>query len=722
MKRLLLITAAFVGLGSAAVAQPNLVLTEQGVEAIRQAEDLPPLFEGALAEAQRRLERSFEEGVVVPVPKDPGGGYTHERHKENYKIVHDAGILYQLTGEGRYLQQAERLLLAYADMYNGLPLHPEQKNQAPGRLFWQGLNEAVWLVYVIQGYDAIRDDLSPVSRERIETELLRPVAEFLSTGSRRTFQRIHNHGTWSAAAVGMTGYALDDPELVERALLGLDGDGEAGFLAQLDQLFSPDGYYTEGPYYQRYALMPFVLFGQAIEANEPERGIFERGDGVLLKAITATIQQSYAGRFFPINDAIREKGLDTQELVYGVAAAYELTGDRGLLSIADFQGAVVLTGAGLAVARDLEAGLASDFDYASQLLRDGPDGDQGGLGILRMGEGPLAQTLVAKHTGQGLGHGHFDKLALIWYDAGREILADYGAARFLNVPSKDGGRYLPENTSWAKQSIAHNTVVVGEASHFGGDWRRGQESWPTVHVFEPGERLSVVSASIADAYPDTNLQRTTFQVQAGDDRAPIVIDIVDVVAPAATAIDLPFYFNGQLTDSSVAIERPATSLLAMGADHGYQHLWVEGEAQTAARRARFTWLAENRFYSYHSLVSEDADIRLVRTGANDPQFNLRSEQGIIMRLGDAASARFISIFEPHGIYDPAQEFTVASEPDIQTIETASSDGASLIKLTFLDGSSFVLGVANDPTSTARHHINHEGRSYRWRGFHKAFWE
>ena len=112
----------------------------------------------------------------------------------------------------------------------------------------------------------------------------------------------------------MAGYVLNEQDWVEQALLGLDQSGEAGFLRQLDELFSPDGYYAEGPYYQRYALMPFVLFAQAIEKNEPERGIFKYRDGVLLKAVYATVQQSYAGRFFPINDAIREKGLNTVEL------------------------------------------------------------------------------------------------------------------------------------------------------------------------------------------------------------------------------------------------------------------------------------------------------------------------------------------------------------------------------------------------------------------------
>jgi oligo-alginate lyase len=106
--------------------------------------------------------------------------------------------------------------------------------------------------------EEIIDTLEPGQRSTIEHGILRPLADFISVQSPETFDRIHNHGTWAVAAVGMTGYAIGDDEYVQKALYGLNRDGKSGFIKQLDQLFSPDGYYTEGPYYQRYALMPFI--------------------------------------------------------------------------------------------------------------------------------------------------------------------------------------------------------------------------------------------------------------------------------------------------------------------------------------------------------------------------------------------------------------------------------------------------------------------------------
>src|SRR3546814_12792758 len=100
------------------------------------------------------------------------------------------------------------------------------------------------------------------------------MARFLSDGSPQVINRIHNHATWAAAGVGLSGYLLGDRDLVDKALLGLDKSGQAGFLRQLDLLFSPAGYYAQGPYYQRYALQPFFFFAAAIAATDTAPKLF----------------------------------------------------------------------------------------------------------------------------------------------------------------------------------------------------------------------------------------------------------------------------------------------------------------------------------------------------------------------------------------------------------------------------------------------------------------
>lgn len=712
------------GVGDAQAApkqtpRPSLILTSEGVAAIKASKSAP-LFQAAQSEAVSRVEKSLAEGVIVPIPKDPGGGYTHERHKENYKVIHDAGLLYQLTGEAKYLEHAKALLLAYADIYTDLPLHPAKKNQNPGKLFWQNLNESVWLVYTVQGFDAIAGALTDADRVRIENDLLRPAADFLSVESPTTFRKIHNHGTWAAAAVGMTGYALRDEALVNRAALGLDGDGSSGFLAQLDQLFSPDGYYTEGPYYQRYALMPFVVFAQAIENNEPDREIFKRRGGILLKAIDATIQQSYAGKFFPINDAIKSKGLDTQELIYAVASAYAVTGREDLLSIARYQGKTVLSGPGMAIAKAAATSGDVEFNFRSMLLRDGAQGDQGALAILRMGKDKtsdeLAQTVLAKNTSQGFGHGHFDKLAITLFDEGHEILSDYGAARFLNVPTKAGGRYLPENNSWAKQSIAHNTLVVNETSQFGGDWRVSQKYWPTQRYFKATDTVNVVSADLEDAYPGIRLSRTVVQFTSDKVSAPIVLDILRGEAETPATFDLPFYVQADLVNFEGTLEKSRNYLAPLGNTDGYQHLWVEGVGAPKDDTIEISWLKDERFYTLHALAPKNTQPVFVRLGANDPDFSLRPEPGVILRAPRATSATFVSVFEPHGVYNTTEEFTIGSETQFSDIEHVSKGGKDLVILSLQAGGKIAVAISHDAKDSTKHKMTHDGRSYRWSGF------
>ncbi|MCW8926225.1 MAG: heparinase II/III family protein [Xanthomonadales bacterium] len=706
----------------AGTERPRLLMSADDVALIKASPALPGEFSRAVENAKKSVEPFLQALPDIPFPKDAGGGYTHEQHKRNSVLILNAGILYQLTGEEAHAKLVRDMLTAYADMYPALPEHPEKKNQAPGKLFWQSLNEAVWLVTSIQGYDAVYATLSDAERDHIENELFRPMVSFLSDQAPQTFDRIHNHGTWAVAAVGMTGYVLDEPEWVEKALYGLKKDGSAGFVRQMDELFSPDGYYSEGPYYQRYALMPFMLFAKVIERNEPERKIFEHRDGILLKAVDTAIQLSYGGYFFPVNDAIKDKGLDTIELCYGVSIAFALTGDTGLLPIADYQGRVVLTGDGFRLAQALEAGRAEPFEFRSMQLRDGPDGDRGALAILRTSSEPGHQALVFKATGQGLGHGHFDRLAWLFYDNGREVIPDYGAARFLNVVEKDGGRYLAENKTWAKQSIAHNTLVVDQTSHFGGDWRKGEEIPTEPLVFDRGDNLDITAARMPGAYEGVSFTRSMALLKGEQFAKPVVLDVLKVTAEDPHQYDLPLYFKGQLTYVSHLLEAATKTMRALGGDHGYQHLWLRATAKVAAGETlRVTWINASRFYSYTVLARAPMEALFVETGANDPDFNLRREQGLILRVKDASDYTFVSLLEPHGEYNGSREFTVASASLIKDFSAHAADGLDLVHITSA-GVKTSVALSHDADPTNAHAIEGDGKNYRWVGYYHLFEE
>lgn len=719
----LLLTVAAVTVAEARNAHPRLLLSPDDVELISRTSPLPAGFDVAVQAAKKNVDRYLEELPDVPVPKDAGGGYTHEQHKRNSDTIQNAGFLYQISGDKAYANLARDILLEYAKLYPMLGDHPQQKNQSPGQLFWQSLNEAVWLVTSIQGYDAIYKELSKAERAEIENNLLRPMVSFISDEAPQTFDRIHNHGTWAVAAVGMTGYVLGDKDYVEKALYGLKRDGSAGFMKQLDLLFSPDGFYSEGPYYQRYALMPFLLFSKVIERNDPKKKIFEYRDGVLLKAVNTVIQLSYGGYFFPLNDALKDKGLDTRELCYGVAIVYGLTGDARLLSIAEAQNRIVLTGDGFRLSQAIESGKAEPFAFESMQFSDGPNGKQGVLGILRNGYGPKDQAIVFKATGQGLGHGHFDKLSWQFYDNGNEIVTDYGAARFLNVEEKDGGRYLPENKTWAKQTVAHNTLVVDETSHFDGDWKVSQKYYPTPLLFKSDEEAGIVAARMEDAYKGVVFNRALVMLKNKSFEKPVVLDVSKVESAATHQYDLPLHFNGHITNVSHPLEASTESMTALGEKNGYQHLWLRAKSTVAAGELfQVTWIKENRFYTWSVLAGAEMEVLFTQTGANDPDFNLRTESGIILRVKGAGNHTFVSLLEPHGEYNGSREFTTSSASNIAELGHFSESASDIVRITTRTGSVVALELLWSPDNRKSHPVSVGLSKLDWQGSYHLFEE
>ena len=678
-----------------------------------QAADFAATQKAAEARITSLIGKPFE----IPVPKDAGGGYTHEKHKENAQLIYQAGQLYLLTGKKAYARFAEDFMVAYADVYPEWGTHPARKEQGPGRMFWQSLNESWWLVHVAQAYDAIQSVMNAKKRQHVETNLLRNMSEFLSEGQPGTFNRVHNHGTWATAAVGITGYALGDKDYVEKSLFGLDKSGEVGgFLKQMDTLFSPDGYYNEGPYYQRYALMPFVLFGQAIEENEPERKIFAYRDGILEKAIYTTLHLNYNGLFLPINDAIKDKGIATTELLYGVSIAYKLTGDKGLLSVAEAQGKYVLTPESRKVSRDLKAGKAEPFDYRSIRLSDGYDGKMGALDILRASKDPQGLVAVAKNTTQIYNtHHHFDQLGLLVFDSGHPILRDYGAARFLNIVAKYGGHYLRENNSYAKQSVAHNVLVVDRENQFKGDHKLAKRKAPTIDAFVTKPGLDITSARLDTAYDGVSMVRSVAIVKDAAFEQPLIIDLVKAETDARHDYDLPFHFNGHLVETNFDVQANTSRLNRMGRDNGYQHLWKIAESKPVDGLSQVTWIKEHRFYTVSTAMPKNGKVIFIETGATDPDFNLRREPGFILRAKTTGGASFASVIERHGEYNPTVEYTKGSRTQVKAVEHIERGNISYVRVEGKNGEVVGLAIAHGAAADSSNSIEIDGQTISWQG-------
>lgn len=716
---------------------PNLILTQKGVEKIRAELGKVPLFDATLLKVQHEVDAEIENGIEVPLPKDFSGGYTHERHKKNFLIIQKAGVLYQILDDEKYAAYVKEMLFAYEKLNPTLPVHPQTRSYARGKLFWQCLNDANWLVYVSQAYDCVYNYLTSKERKQLEKNLFKPYANFISKENPQFFNRVHNHSTWGNVAVGMIALVMDDKELLNSALNGLktdnidpnakDNDGgfikkegqKVGFLANIDEPFSPDGYYTEGPYYQRYAMYPFLVFAEALQNVKPEMKIFEYKNGVLLKSVTALLNLTDAdGEFFPLNDGQKGMSYYSRELVTAVNVGYFFGGNQPeLLSIAKEQGEVLLDETGLSVAIGLRDGLAKPFVKKSMEFTDGPDGSQGGVGVLRSQGTKGELTLVSKYTAQGLSHGHYDKLSFSYFEDGNEVLQDYGLARFVNIQQKGGGNYLKENTTWAKQTIAHNTLVQNETSHFGGNFETGSLHHSNSYLFDVSNTdIQIVSAKEHNAYPGTQLHRTQALIIDKSFENPFLLDIVNIKSNTKNQYDLPFYFMGQVISTNFNYTIPNT-LSQLGEKNGYQHLWNEGSGVSDGKNAKLTWFSNERFYTLTSATLKNDELIFARIGANDPDFNLRREAGFIIRKKNQDNAVYVSVIESHGNYNPVSEIATNAFSIIKTIEVIFNDEAYtgvIIENKNEEKKLFVIAL-KDASKEKKHKIQINNMEYQWVG-------
>ena len=680
-KLLLLIVLAFVSCVSKENSgHPFISLNEEEVSEIRSGLGKYAIYDESTKSIKLRVDEFILKEIDVPIPKDYSGGYTHEQHKMNYKMMYEASMLYQIYDDPIYADFIVNMLNAYADLYPGLDRHPQTRSYARGKLFWQCLNEANWLVYTIQAYDNIYNYLEPEYRTYIEGRVFKPMALFLSEENPKFFNRVHNHGTWGNVAVGLTGLVMDDEYLLKISLYGLeldsedeeiDNDGgvirekgqEVGYWANLDQPFSPDGYYTEGPYYHRYAMYPFLTFAKAYTRKFPEENVFQYKDGLLIKAVDALINLSDEdGEFFPLNDGQKGMSVMANSVVEAVDVAYYF-GDKNpeLLAVAALQNKVTIDYMGYTVAKDLEGFEPSNYKKESVLLSDGGSGNQGAIAILRQS----SLELVFKAAAHGLSHGHYDRLSYSLFDHGKEFLQDYGLVRFVNVEQRGGGNYLLENKTYAKQTIAHNTLVVNQKSQFDNKYKKASKSHSEVLFSSLEEsRTQFISALDKEAYSGVKLKRSLALIE--QDGRQYLVDVFDANSKEVNDYDLPFHLFGQWIDFSFEPNFDQ-EITVLGESDGYQHIWKEGIVQLDKGLNQVTLLNQGKFYTISSLNESGDELIFGRIGANDPEYNLRRDPLIIQRRNNHKSTVFFNVIELHGSYSPITESALESKSNIKNM-------------------------------------------------------
>lgn len=686
---------------------PCTFFTKTEAAVVKKNISLYPVLNKSFTDIKNSVDLWIGKDVDVPFPKDPAGGYTHDKHKTNYTLMFNSGLLYNLTGEIKYATLVKDMLMKYAALNPTLKNHPQATSNSPGRIFWQALNDANWMVYTGMAYDLIYNSLTSAERKKIEDGAFKPEVDFFTHDLKNWFNLIHNHAVWACAGVGIIGIATHNQDYIDRAMMGSDKKGNSGFIALMDKLFSPDGYYTEGPYYTRYAILPFALFANALNNSNPSLKIFEHRNGILKKALTTCLQQTNTnGAFYPFNDALKEKDYTSNELVTAIDIFWKAYGpDKNWLYVANKQGRVLLNNGGTAIAAALAKAknIPPYFNYKSVECTDGFNGDEGGISIFRNGTGKDLTSLLFKYTSHGLSHGHYDKLGIMLYDKGNEIITNYGSVRFVGVEQKYGGRYLPENKKYAEQTIAHNTIVMDETSHFNGK-EETAEKFHSDKLFSSftDSTVQVVAAKEDNAYPGTHMQRTLYMLDLPSGKK-LIADIFNVQSATMHQYDLPFQYKGALINTSVKYDANTKKMEPLGKKNGYQFFWKEAEGTAVDTLVQLTFLNHQTYYTISSLVQDTAQVFYTRTGANDPNFNLRHEPAFIIRKYGKGQS-FVSVIEIHGKYDPVYEFSSNAYPSVKQIHLLQNDNDYTVAEIMVDDKKLILAQSNNSAGDKQQHV------------------
>ncbi|MFC1233993.1 heparinase II/III family protein [Vibrio sp. F74] len=701
------------------ITQPILLNKVEIVE-LRKEVGRDSLMGKTIAANIGELEAFMELDSDVPGHGE-AGGYEHNRHKQNYSYMNLAGRLFLITEEKKYADFVTKLLALYADKYLTFNYHVQKNTNPTGRLFHQILNEHVWLFYTSIAFSCVASTMNEEQRQHIIDRLFDPMLEMFTVKYAHDFDRIHNHGIWAVAAVGICGLAIGKTEYLKKSVFGIDNDGTGGFLAQISQLFAPSGYYMEGPYYHRYAIRPTCVFAEVLHRHMPELDIFNYKDGVIGNTVQALLSTAYPNGDFPaLNDASRTMGIrdmGVQVAVSQYAKHYGL--DDNLVGMAKIQNRVWMHSCGLELSRALEKSESIGMPFwPSTELNEGPDGDKGAQGFVRMQDKTKDVFQLCMNYGQhGMGHGHFDTLGITYFNRGQEVLREYGFGRWVNVEPKFGGRYLDENKSYSRQTIAHNVVTIDETCQNYFDVERADGIHGKPHFFSVESAfLKGMSAFADDHYDNTQMQRSVFMLQTDELEAPLLIDLYRINAEGQHQYDLAQQYDGQIVRTNFEYTSPE-ELATLGDKHGYDHLWDVARGPIDGT-ALVSWLQGNTYYTWLGTSSNEHDeVIFTRSGAKDPSFNLRSEPSFILR-SNGESTLFASVLETHGYFNEEFEQSVNARGKVQGINVVGFNNEGSVIEIMTDKTRLTLMLCNEQGSdeNATHTITIKDKIHSWSGY------
>ena len=314
---------------------------------------------------------------------------------------------------------------------------------------------------------AIKPVLSKEEVKAIEEGYLQPAATLLlHRPAGANWQMWHNSGL---AALGI---ALENDSIVDVAI----NKDKYGYHYLIGKHKNNDGWINEGsPHYHYYPLEALLFTANAVKC----RGI-KLFDKDLHDMFVEPVKGTYPDLSFPAHsDGWYGANLLSQSALYEIAdARYNDPLLKRVLELTYAQKKRL----------DPEALLNNQTINASdeKMIQQSYSFDASGFCLLRSD----ARTVVLKFGGEGIGHGHPDKLSITIHDGKNELVSDFGTS----------GYGVPDYLKWYKRSLSHNTVTV--------DAKDQKRSVGKLLKFTPRPDGGYAEAETVTAYPGVDMKRS----------------------------------------------------------------------------------------------------------------------------------------------------------------------------------------------------------------------
>ena len=549
-------------------------------------------------------------------------------HEDWSNLVRNLGLAYQITRETRYARKAVEIALAYAERYKDYPLHNLHglAHVGGGRVGSSTLDESIWLMSICQGLDLIWETLTEEERTKIETQLLQPAARDVILPYKLG---VHNIQCWKNTAVGLIGLLVGDKELIYEAF----DNPDSGYHTQINKGVLSDGSWFEGAWgYHSFALNALLNLTEAARNSGTDlygkklKAMFD----VMLKLATPTLK-------LPAFNDSQEHDLRKLAVLYELGYARYRDPDYARL-LSEYN-------------RKSDQALWFGMDVASEceFRARSTNSSACGYAVLARGDGKDATWLCLKYGPHGGGHGHPDKLNFVIYARGEAVAIDPGFASYG----------LPVHAEWYRTTLAHNTLVVDEASQKSAEGR--------CIAFGSEKGVDYVSADAGEIYDGVRFVRTAALL---DQNLLAFIDLVSTDEPRT--LDIAYHQRGTWIDLPPGLDWELPDKL------GYKHL-----RDATSRPTR-------RALSLKTRIDEGWDMLIALAGGE--QTEVITGTGIWRHLEDHVPAVIFRRTTNRTAYGWAVSLD-GSPVKIEHLPLRFNNGAGLasaVRVTLTDGRSWVL--------------------------------